>query len=124
MSYIAYTENEDGSINVLAGSSNSKVFSKILSNKKYKIHEGEVYQANNKTFLTESKEYLYQKELEEKENDLRRLKISYKENKEIIMKNYDEAVLINDAYMQNELKSRLTALIVNYDKELKNISKE
>ena len=40
------------------------------------------------------------------------------------MKNYDEAVLINDTYMQNELKSKLTELIVNYDKELKNISKE
>ena len=124
MNYIAYTENEDSSINILAGSSNPRVFSKILSNEKYKIHEGEVYQANNKTFLTKSKEYLYQKELEEKENNLRRLKIFYEENKEIIMKNYDEAVLINDTYMQNELKSKLTELIVNYDKELKNISKE
>ena len=41
MNYTAYTANTDGSVNILAGSSNPDVFSKILpAGTQYEVHEG------------------------------------------------------------------------------------
>jgi hypothetical protein len=70
--YTAYTPNTDGSITVLAGSSNPDVFAKILpTGTQYEVHEGEVYQAGGKTWLSQDDEgYIEAKAAEEQEKAL------------------------------------------------------
>ena len=119
MNYVAYTANADGSINVLAGSSNPDVFAKILpTGTQYEVHEGETYSAGGKTWLSDEDEgYIEAKKQEEKQKALSDLDNDYNQQKAILSEQYTSAMMADDAELADEVKAELTALNEWYDEE-------
>ena len=117
--YVAYTANADGSINVLAGSSNPDVFAKILpTGTQYEVHEGETYSAGGKTWLSDEDEgYIEAKKQEEKQKALSDLDNDYNQQKAILSEQYTSAMMADDAELADEVKAELTALNEWYDEE-------
>jgi hypothetical protein len=117
MTYTAYTANTDGSINVLAGSTNPAVFDKILpAGTTYEVHEGEVFTANGKTWLSDTDEgYIEAKAQEEKQKALVQLDAQYNADKAVLSEQYTMAILTDDTELADELKAELVALNEEYD---------
>jgi hypothetical protein len=117
--FVAYTANADGSINVLAGSSNPDVFAKILpTGTQYEVHEGETYSAGGKTWLSDEDEgYIEAKKQEEKQKALSDLDNDYNQQKAILSEQYTSAMMADDAELADEVKAELTALNEWYDEE-------
>ena len=115
--YVAYTPNNDGSINILAGSSNPAVFDKILpQGTEYSVHEGETYTAGGKTWLSDTDEgYIEAKEQEEKDKALAELDAQYQQDKDELLKAYQTAVLYDDTEQIISLKADLQELDEQYD---------
>lgn len=115
--YTAYTKNADGSINVLAGSDRRDVFPKILpEGTQYEIHEGELYTAGGKTWLTPDEAYQEAKKQEEKDKALADLDTRYNADKAVLSEQYTMAMLTDDTELAEELKAELAALNEDYDK--------
>lgn len=123
MNYTAYTPNTDGSINVLAGSTNPAVFSKILpTGTTYEVHEGETYTAGGKTYLSGTDPaYIEAKAQKEKEKALADLDNQYDKDKAEIIKYYNEAIFAEDTEMMAELKEEMTEIDAKYKADRKAI---
>ena len=125
-SYVAYTANTDGSINILAGSTNSVVFSKILpTGTTYEVHEGEVFTAGGKTWLSQTEQgYIDAKAAEEREKAIANLDTQYNTQKAALSEQYTMAMLAEDTELADEVKTELMALNEWYDTEYKKIAGE
>jgi hypothetical protein len=123
MNYTAYTANTDGSINILAGSTNPAVFAKILpTGTEYSVHEGETYSAGGKTWLSDEDEgYIEAKKQEEKDKALAQLDQQYNTDKAVLSEQYTMAMLTDDTELAEELKAELVALNEDYDKAYEKI---
>jgi hypothetical protein len=119
MNYTAYTANADGSINVLAGSSNPDVFAKILpTGTQYEVHEGETYTAGGKTWLSQDDEgYIEAKAAEEQEKALADLDSQYNADKADLLTAYQTATVYGDTDLMERLKADLEALDEQYDED-------
>ena len=119
MNYTAYTANTDGSINVLAGSTNPAVFAKILpTGTTYEVHEGEVFTAGGKTWLSQTEQgYIDAKAAEEREKAIAKLDTQYNTQKAILSEQYTSAMMAEDTELADEVKTELTALNEWYDTE-------
>ena len=117
MNYTAYTANTDGSINVLAGSTNPAVFSKILpTGTEYSVHEGETYSAGGKTWLSDTDEgYIEAKKQEEKDKALAALDAQYNADKSNLLNAYQTALVYGNADRMEQIKADLVALDDKYD---------
>ena len=126
MNYIAYTANQDGSINVLAGSSNPAVFAKILpTGTQYEVHESETYTAGGKTWLSDTDEgYIEAKKQEEKQKAISQLDTDYNTQKATLSEQYTSAMMADDTDLAEEVKTELTALNEWYDAEYEKIAGE
>lgn len=126
MNYTAYTANTDGSINVLAGSSTPAVFAKILpTGTQYEVHEGEVFSAGGKTWLSDTDEgYIEAKKQEEKDKALSDLDSRYNADKAVLSEQYTMAMLTDDTEIADGVKTELMALNEWYDTEYKKIAGE
>ena len=124
--FVAYTANQDGSINVLAGSTNPDVFSKILpTGTTYEVHEGEVYTAGGKTWLSDTDEgYIEAKKQEEKQKAISQLDTDYNTQKATLSEQYTSAMMADDTDLAEEVKTELTALNEWYDAEYEKIAGE
>lgn len=123
MNYTAYTANTDGSINVLAGSTNPAVFSKILpTGTQYEVHEGETYSAGGKTWLSDTDEgYIEAKAQEEKAKALADLDAQFRLDQATIMEYFTQAVFDGDTETQEELKAEMEEIKETYAEERKAI---
>lgn len=123
MNYTAYTANQAGSINVLAGSTNPAVFAKILpTGTTYEVHEGETYTAGGKTWLSDTDEgYIEAKAEEEKQKALADLDSRYNANKADLLTAYQTAQVYGDTDLMESLKADLNALDEQYDEDYEKI---
>ncbi len=126
MTYVAYTANADGSINILAGSTNPAVFAKILPiGTTYEVHEGKTYTADGKTWLSETDEgYVEAKKVEEKSKALSQLDTDYNRQKAVLSEQYTSAMMADDAELAEEIKAELIALNEKYDSDYAKIMEE
>jgi hypothetical protein len=126
MKYTAYTANQDGSINVLAGSTNSAVFDKILpTGTEYSVHDGETYTAGGKTWLSETDEgYIEAKAREKKDKALAELDSQFRIDRATIMEYYTQAVFDGDTETQEELKEEMEEIKTTYAEERKALEEE
>ena len=126
MNYTAYTPNTDGSISILAGSTNPAVFSKILpTGTTYKVHEGEVFTAGDKTWLSQTEQgYIDAKAAEERKKAIAKLDTQYNTQKAILSEQYTSAMLADDTELADEVKKELMTLNEWYDTEYKKIAGE
>lgn len=123
MNYTAYTANTDGSINILAGSTNPAVFDKILpTGTTYEVHEGETYTAGGKTWLSDTDEgYIEAKKQEEKAKALADLDAQYNADKADLLTAYQTATVYGDTDTMESLKADLNALDEQYDEDYEKI---
>jgi hypothetical protein len=121
--YVAYTNNTDGSINILAGSTNPAVFAKILpTGTTYEVHEGETYTAGGKTWLSDTDEgYIEAKKQEGKDKALADLDNRYNSDKADLLTAYQTATVYGDEELIASLKADLTALDEQYDEDYEQI---
>lgn len=63
---IAYTNNADGSINVLGGAPTKKILHAILPNQTFEVADAEPLQADSKYFLADNEAYRQAKADEER----------------------------------------------------------
>lgn len=124
--FVAYTDNQDGSINILAGSTNPAVFAKILpTGTTYKVHEGEVFTAGGKTWLSQTEQgYIDAKAAEEREKAITKLDTQYNTQKAILSEQYMSAMVAEDTKLADEVKTELRALNEWYDTEYKKLQGE
>lgn len=121
--YVAYTLNADNSINILAGSTNPAVFPKILSTgTPYEVHEGEVFIAGGKTYLSDTDPaYIEAKVEEEKVKTLADLDNQYGKDKAEIIKYYNEAIFAEDTETMADLKEEMAEIDAKYKADRKAI---
>ncbi len=126
MNYTAYTANQDGSINVLAGSTNPAVFAKILpTGTTYEVHEGEVFSAGGKTWLSDEDEgYIEAKKQEEQEKALAELDAQFRLDQATIMEYFTQAVFDGDSEAQADLKAEMEEIKATYAEERKKLEEE
>ena len=124
--FLAYTQNADNSINVLAGSTNPAVFSKILpTGTTYEVHEGETYTAGGKTWLSQTEQgYVDAKAAEERKKAITKLDTQYNTQKAILSEQYTSAMMAEDTELADEVKTELMALNEWYDTEYKKFAVE
>lgn len=125
-SYIAFKENEDGSIQVLAGSPNPAVFSAILPDgTEYKIHNGETFTAGGKTWIANTADgYLKAKAEEEKQVAIAQLDSKYNTDKASLSEQYTSAMMADDTELADEIKAELIALNEWYDTDYAKIMED
>ena len=123
MNYTAYTANTDGSINVLAGSTNPAVFAKILpTGTEYSVHEGEVFTAGGKTWLSDTDEgYIEAKKQEEKDKALAELDAQFRLDQATIMEYFTQAVFDGDTEAQADLKAEMEEIKATYAEKRKKL---
>jgi hypothetical protein len=121
--FVAYTANTDGSVNILAGSTNPAIFPKILpEGTEYSVHEGETYTAGGKTWLSDEDEgYIEAKKQEEQEKALAQLDSRYNANKTDLLTAYQTAQVYGDTDLMESLKADLNALDEQYDEDYEKI---
>ena len=120
--YTAYTKNEDNSINVLAGSDRTDVFAKILpAGTDYEIHEGELYQAGGKTWLTPSEAYEEAKKQDEKSAAIAELNAEFAREKANLCESYTAASMSGDTETADSIASDMSDLNEWYDSEYEKI---
>ena len=126
MNYTAYTANQDGSVNILAGSTNPAVFSKILpTGTQYEVHEGETYTAGGKTWLSDEDEgYIEAKKQEEKDKALADLDAQFRLDQATIMEYFTQAVFDGDTEAQADLKEEMEEIKTTYAEERKALEEE
>lgn len=115
--YTAYTTNADGSINVLAGSARCDVFSKILPDTEYEIHEGELYTASGKTWLTPDEAYQEAKRQDEKNAAIASLNTEFAREKANLCEAYTSASMSGDTETADSIAADMADLNDWYDEE-------
>ena len=123
MNYTAYQPNTDGSVNILAGSTNPAVFAKILpTGTQYEVHKGETYTAGGKTWLSDTDEgYIEAKKQEEKDKAIAALDAQYNADKADLLTAYQTAQLYGDTDTMDSVKADLMALDEQYDEDYEKI---
>ena len=119
--YTAYTQNADNSINVLAGSDRRDVFAKILPDVDYEIHEGELYTAGGKTWLTPDEAYQEAKKQDEKNAAIAELNSEFAREKANLCEAYTSASMSGDTETADSIASDMTDLNGWYDAEYEKI---
>lgn len=124
--FVAYTANTDGSINILAGSTNPTVFAKILpEGTQYEVHEGETFTAGGKTWLSDTDPaYIKAKAQEEKAKALADLDAQFRLDQATIMEYFTQAVFDGDTEAQEELKAEMEEIKAAYEEERKALEEE
>ena len=118
MQYQAYTKNEDNSVNILAGSDNPAVFAKILpEGTEYEIHEGELYTAGGKTWLTPDEAYQEAKKQDEKAAAIASLNAEFAREKANLCEAYTSASMSGDTETADSIAADMTDLNDWYDEE-------
>lgn len=116
--YTAYTSNADGSINVLAGSDRRDVFPKILpAGAEYEIHEGELYTAGGKTWLTPDEAYQEAKKQDEKNAAIASLNAEFAREKANLCESYTAASMSGDTETADSIAADMQDLNEWYDEE-------
>lgn len=116
--YIAYTKNDDNSINVLAGSDRRDVFQKILpEGTEYEIHEGEIYTAGGKTWLTPDEAYQEAKKQDEKNAAIAELNAEFGREKANLCEAYTAASMSGDTETAESIAADMSDLNDWYDEE-------
>lgn len=116
--YTAYSKNEDGSVNVLAGSDCRDVFPKILpEGTEYEIHEGELYTAGGKTWLTPDEAYQEAKSQDEKNAAFAELNAEFAREKANLCESYTAASMSGDTETAESIASDMSDLNDWYDEE-------
>ena len=121
MKYIAYTQNDDNSINILAGSDKQDVFAKILPDTDYEIHEGELYTAGGKTWLTPDEAYEEAKKQDEKNAAIAELNNEYGREKANLCEAYTSASMSGDTETADSIAADMQDLNDWYDEEYEKI---
>ena len=122
MKYSAYQQNNDGSINILAGSSNPAVFPAILKGREYEVHEGDIYHAGGKDWLSQDDAgYIAAKAGDDLEKALADLDSQYNADKADLLTAYQTAMLYGDTDTMESLKADLQALDEQYDEDYERI---
>jgi len=121
MKYIAYTQNDDNSINILAGSDKQDVFAKILPDTDYEIHEGELYTAGGKTWLTPDEAYQEAKKQDEKNAAIAELNAEFAREKANLCESYTAASMSGDTETADSIASDMQDLNNWYDEEYSKI---
>lgn len=120
--YTAYSKNEDGSIRVLAGSDRREVFAKILpEGTDYEIHEGELYEAGGKTWLTPEAAYQEAKKQEEKNAAIASLNAEFAREKANLCESYTAASMSGDTETVESIAADMSDLNDWYDAEYEKI---
>lgn len=124
--FVAYTQNADNSINILAGSTNPAVFDKILpTGTEYSVHEGETYTAGGKTWLSDEDEgYIEAKKQEEKDKALADLDAQFRLDQATIMEYFTQAVFDGDTEAQADLKAEMEEIKATYAEKRKALEEE
>lgn len=118
MSYIAYTSNDDSSINILAGSDRREVFPKILpEGTDYEIHEGELYTAGGKTWLTPDEAYQEAKKQDEKAAAIAELNAEFAREKANLCEAYTAASMSGDTETADSIAADMQDLNDWYDEK-------
>ena len=116
--YTASTSNADNSINVLAGSDRRDVFPKILpEGTDYEIHEGEVYTAGGKTWLTPDEAYEEAKRQDEKAAAIASLNAEFGREKANLCEAYTSASMSGDTETADSIAADMADLNDWYDEE-------
>ncbi len=116
--YTAYTTNADNSINVLAGSDRQDVFAKILpAGSQYEIHEGELYTAGGKTWLTPDEAYQEAKKQDEKNAAIAELNAEFAREKANLCEAYTSASMSGDTETADSIAADMQDLNDWYDAE-------
>ena len=117
--FIAYTQNEDGSVNVLAGSNSRDILARILpAGTSYNVHNGEVYKAGGKTWLSaKNADYLKAQAQDEKEKALAKLDAQYEADKKELISAYADALLNGDTEAQESCQADMATLNEQYDND-------
>ena len=123
MNYTAYTPNTDGSINILAGSTNPAVFPAILpAGTEYEVHKGETFTAGGKTYLSDTDPaYIEAKAQEEKDKALSDLDTDYNTQKADLISEYTDAQIHGDEDTIALVQEEMTELDEWYDEEYRKI---
>lgn len=119
--YTAYTQNADGSINVLAGSDRREVFAKILPDTEYEIHEGELYTAGGKTWLTPDEAYEKAKKQDEKNAAIASLNAEFAREKANLCESYTAASMSGDTETADSIAVDMQDLNEWYDEKYQKI---
>lgn len=119
--YTAYTTNADNSINVLAGSDKQDVFPKILPDTEYEIHEGELYTAGGKTWLTPDEAYQEAKRQDEKNAAIAELNAEFAREKANLCEAYTSASMSGDTETADSIAADMADLNEWYDAEYERI---
>jgi hypothetical protein len=116
--YTAYTQNADNSINVLAGSDRREVFPKILpEGTEYEIHEGEIYTAGGKTWLTPSEAYEEAKRQDEQNAAIAELNAEFAREKANLCEAYTSASMSGDTETAESIAADMADLNDWYDEK-------
>lgn len=120
--YTAYTSNSDNSINILALSDRQDVFAKILpTGAEYEIHEGEIYTAGGKTWLTPDEAYQEAKKQDEKNAAIAELNAEFAREKANLCEAYTSASMSGDTETAESIAADMSDLNEWYDEEYEKI---
>lgn len=121
---IAYTNNDDGTINVLGGSDKREILEKLFKGQDFLISENEPVMANGKTYLTkEDLKYQEAKAIEEKNKALADLDAQYISDKSTLQGYYVDFLMAGDNESAQSIIDELNEVTTQYDNDLKEINK-
>lgn len=119
---IAYTKNEDNSINILGGSDRREVLDKLFHGQDFLVSNDEPVVANGKYFLSSSDiEYIEQKKIEDKRTNLARLEADFISAQQELINAIGVARLNNDAELESLLQEEYAELVTSYEAEKKEL---
>lgn len=113
---VAYTKNDDNSINILGGSNSLDTLHKILPNQEFEVFDGEPFEFNGKYYLSESDVSEADKKTKETEEKRAELIRQYESDKAVLMQYITEAVAYGDD--TDELREELLALDEKFDNDM------
>lgn len=113
---IAYTRNEDKTINILGGSNSVETLHKILPNKEFEVFDGEPFEFDGKYYLYEADVTAEQKRIKAIEDKRMQLISQYEIDKNKLMQYITEATAYGDEV--EELREELNNLDIKFDEEI------
>ena len=119
---IAYTKNDDNSINILGGSDRREVLDKLFHGQDFLVSNDEPVVANGKYYLSSSDiEYIKQKEIEDKRTNLARLEADFISAQQERINAIGVARLNNDTELESLLQEEYAELVTSYEAEKKEL---
>lgn len=119
---IAYTKNDDNSINVLGGSDRREVLDKLFHGQDFLVTEDEPVTAGGKTYLSaDEPAYQEAKLAEEKAISLAQLDTQYTADKEELARYFLQFQMAGDTVGMMSIQAELEELNKQYDTALADI---